>query len=301
MGGLAVLHSVVFRSHRFRHDAKARNDAKPDGCEEQGIRMTTVRLVHWNADEAMERIERLQRAGFRVQFDELNPGNYRKIRQSSPDVMVIDLGRLPSHGREVARYFRDTKATSNLPVVFAGGADAKVERAREEFPDAEFAPWSRIKSAVNRALKAARHRKAAGGSNRPRRGEAYSATPLATKLGIGPGKVVGLVAAPDGFQDLLLPLPEDVTIRNAARGHRDVTILFVRRTRELENRFGRLARTLQPGQSIWVAWPKKSSGIETDVTQDVVRQIGLSSGLVDNKICAIDATWSALRFAPRRK
>jgi hypothetical protein len=127
----------------------------------------------------------------------------------------------------------------------------------------------------------------------------YSKTPLAKKLGIKDGATIALVAAPSGFERVLAPLPDDVEIRTQARGRLDVVVFFATRERELARRFPIMARALQPAGGLWVAWPKKTSCIATDLTFDPVQQVGLDCGLVDNKVCAIDETWSALRFVVR--
>ena len=127
----------------------------------------------------------------------------------------------------------------------------------------------------------------------------YSATPLPKKLGIKDGATVALLAAPNGFERALTPLPDDVEVRTQARGKLDVIVFFATRERELARRFPVMARALQPAGGLWVAWPKKTSCIATDLTFDPVQEIGLECGLVDNKVCAIDETWSALRFVYR--
>ena len=124
----------------------------------------------------------------------------------------------------------------------------------------------------------------------------YSGTSLAKKLGIKDGAKIALVAAPPGFERALAPLPDDVEIRTQARGRLDVVVFFATRERELARRFPIMARALQPAGGLWVAWPKKTSCVATDLTFDPVQQVGLDAGLVDNKVCAIDDTWSALRF-----
>jgi hypothetical protein len=127
----------------------------------------------------------------------------------------------------------------------------------------------------------------------------YSGTPLAKKLGIKDGATIALVAAPPGFERVLAPMPDDVEIRTQARGRLDVVVFFATRERELARRFPIMARALRPAGGLWVAWPKKTSCVATDLTFDPVQQIGLDAGLVDNKVCAIDDTWSALRFVTR--
>jgi hypothetical protein len=129
----------------------------------------------------------------------------------------------------------------------------------------------------------------------------YSGTPLVKKLGIKAGQEVALLNAPPGFADLLGPLPEEVTLHAGLRGRRPFdTILFFTRDRiALEGHFPRLADRLTSAGGLWIAWPKKASRVPTDLTEDVVRIIGLDVGLVDNKVCAVDDTWSGLRFVFR--
>jgi hypothetical protein len=126
----------------------------------------------------------------------------------------------------------------------------------------------------------------------------YSGTPLPKKLGIKPEMVVALVSSPADFELTLGPLPEGVRL-SSGRGPRGLTVLFVRSQDELERKLEGLLGVLGDG-GLWIAWPKRSSGIPTDVTEDTVRDAGLSRGLVDHKVCAIDATWSGLRFARRK-
>jgi hypothetical protein len=126
----------------------------------------------------------------------------------------------------------------------------------------------------------------------------YSGTPLPQKLGIKPGRVVLLVAAPDGFEQRLGALPEGASLRRrAAIAH--LTIWFVASRAVLARQVK--ARAAALGQDgIWICWPKKASGVPTDVTEQAVRETGLLHGLVDYKVCAIDATWSGLKFARRK-
>jgi hypothetical protein len=127
----------------------------------------------------------------------------------------------------------------------------------------------------------------------------YSGTPLVRKLGIKDGARLGLLDAPDGFDAALGELPEAVAVRRTARGPLDVLVAFFARRRELERRLPVLRRALDPSGGLWIAWPKRASGVSTDITEDVVRELGLEAGLVDNKVCAIDETWSGLRLVYR--
>ncbi|HKO73765.1 MAG TPA: hypothetical protein VJU01_00470 [Gaiellaceae bacterium] len=120
----------------------------------------------------------------------------------------------------------------------------------------------------------------------------YSSTPLPKKLGIKEESRVALKNPPEGFAELLGVTPR-------LRGEFDAAILFATRQGELTRAFTPLARRLAPAGGLWVAWPKKTAGVPTDLTFDAVQKTGLDAGLVDNKSCAIDDTWQAVRFVIR--
>jgi len=124
----------------------------------------------------------------------------------------------------------------------------------------------------------------------------YSGKPLLAKLGIKEGQRIAILAAPDPLPDGLEGMPAGSTVVGKLGGKPfDVILLFTTRRADLEKRFAPAARALEPAGALWVAWPKKASGVPTDVTEDVVREVALPAGLVDNKVCAVDHTWSGLR------
>ncbi len=127
----------------------------------------------------------------------------------------------------------------------------------------------------------------------------YSGTPLPRKLGIAPGDRVVFPNEPEDFRTALGELPGGVAVRSRARGPLDVIVAFFTCRAELERSLDRLIANLDPAGGLWIAWPKRSSGVETDITEDVVRDEGVARGLVDNKVCAIDETWSGLRLVVR--
>jgi hypothetical protein len=127
----------------------------------------------------------------------------------------------------------------------------------------------------------------------------YSGTPLPQKLGIKPGARVAFVGAPAGFAVALGALPPGTSVAERLAGPHDVIVFFTTSRKDLERRLPRLERALDPAGGLWIAWPKKSSGVPTDVTEDVLREVALPRGLVDNKVCAIDDTWSGLRLVVR--
>jgi hypothetical protein len=124
----------------------------------------------------------------------------------------------------------------------------------------------------------------------------YSGTPLAKKLGIKDGSTLLLLGAPAG---VLTDLPPSVTVKTQPRGKADVVVAFFTERKDLEGRVDALGKVIFPNGGLWVAWPKKSSGVTTDITDHVVRDATLPLGLVDNKVCAIDETWSGLRLVWR--
>jgi hypothetical protein len=122
---------------------------------------------------------------------------------------------------------------------------------------------------------------------------------LAKKLGIKDRHRVAFFSAPEGFTELLGDLPEGVQVKSRLRGSLDVIVFFTKSRAELERRLPALRRAMDPAAGLWIAWPKRSSGVETDMTEDVARELGLANRLVDNKVAAIDDTWSGLRLVIR--
>ena len=126
----------------------------------------------------------------------------------------------------------------------------------------------------------------------------YSGTPLVKKLGIKEGFNVVFVNAPRTLEREL-DLPASVTVNAKARQPLDLVHLFVKTKREMESSFSRYSAKLSPAGMLWISWPKKSSGVAIDLTENIVRDIGLSEGMVDAKVCAVDDVWSGLKFVFR--
>ena len=129
----------------------------------------------------------------------------------------------------------------------------------------------------------------------------YSGTLLPKKLGIKPGATVVFASAPDDFGAALGEMPEGVSVKTRLGGSADVVVAFFESRARLEGRLETLARAIYPDGGLWIAWPKRASGVQTDITEDVVRELALAGGLVDNKVCAIDETWSGLRLVFRKE
>jgi len=258
--------------------------------------MTTVRLIQWKAEEAEEKAARLRSAGLEVDARPLDPAGLKALRADPPSAVVIDLDRMPSQGRDLGLLLRKQRTTRNVPLVFAGGEPEKVERVRSSLPDAVFTPWSRVRSGLSRALTRPPLDPVVPASTLA----GYAGTPLPRKLGIKPDSVTILVGAPRGFGKTLGALPDGAVLRRQARGRCNLVVWFVKSRLDLDRRIVRMGDLAGPG-GLWIAWPKKKSGVATDLTQAVVRKIGLASGLVDYKVCSIDEVWTGLRFTKRKR
>lgn len=257
--------------------------------------MARVRLIHWKAEEAAERIEKLRAAGYEVEYEMLDGEGYRALRNNPPAAFVIDLSRMPSQGRDVGVGLRGNKITRAVPIVFVEGEPEKIERIKQTLPDATYTTWGKIRSALKAAI--------AKPTNNPVKPESnlagYSGTPLPKKLGIKPNFTVALIDAPKDFETTLGELPEGVKFTKKASGKEPLILWFLRMRVELEDRVNEM-RELTGDGGIWLIWPKQASGMKTDLNQNIVRETGLAAGLVDYKVCAVDATWSGLKFAVRK-
>jgi hypothetical protein len=261
--------------------------------------MNQITLVHWNQAEARERIARLKKLGFDATWfgGPAPDGQLARTRANPPNAYLIDLSRLPSHGRAVAVTLREQKATRGIPLVFVDGDPEKVARIRELLPDAAYTDWKRLGDALWQAIRNPPANPVVWKSP----SGAYSGTPLAKKLGLKPGTTLLILGASTGFEKQLGPHAAEVTIRKRAFGKANLIILFALGEKELLTRLPAALRCLSDGGSVWVAWPKKASGVPSDLSDGVVRKTLLAAGLVDYKVCAIDTTWSGLKFARRKQ
>jgi hypothetical protein len=134
-------------------------------------------------------------------------------------------------------------------------------------------------------------------------GAGYSGTPLRQKLGIGEGDEIAIIGAPERFEDTLGELPDVASVHTdlVEDARYDVIIAFITERAELDAELPRLRARMAPACGLWIAWPKRASRVPTDMSDQVVRDVALPTGLVDNKVCAIDDTWSGLRLVIRRE
>jgi hypothetical protein len=127
----------------------------------------------------------------------------------------------------------------------------------------------------------------------------YSGTPLVKKLGVKAGMIISVIGAPEDYFRLVNPLPPEVQVSEINRGKKDLTHLFTKSRSVLDKTFPMLCGQMKEDGMIWISWPKRSSGVGTDLDENIIREIGLANGLVDVKVCAIDETWSGLKFVKR--
>jgi len=256
-----------------------------------------IQLIHWKAEEAQERAAILAGGGYSVRTD--MPGGRKFMNQlgaTAPDAILIDLSRLPSQGRDLGVLIRRQASTRNIPLVFIGGVKEKTNRVRELLPDAHFTTWKDILSDLPAALHAPIQEPVVPDSAFA----AYQGKALPDKLGIKEGMRLGLIDPPQGVGGILGRTPPGVVLQPGHEGEHDLLIWFIRSAQDLNKGIAKTAMLLGD-IPLWIAWPKKASGRQSDLTQQVVRDAGLGHGLVDYKICSIDATWSGLLFRQRRK
>jgi CheY-like chemotaxis protein len=254
-----------------------------------------IRLIHWKTDEAQERAQRLEAAGYQVVSAPFDRDALRALKDDPPQAVVIDLSGLPSHGRDMALNVRSYKATRHIPLVFVGGQREKVEKLKALLPDAFYTTWQDIAATLKEAM-----------ANPPSEPvvpesvmDAYTGTPLPKKLGIKAGSVVSLVNAPNGFQATLGDLPAGVELLWDREPSADLTLWFASSRADLEQRVETMAPLAQQS-GLWIIWPKKTSGVASDLSQNVVRDVAVAAGLVDFKVASVDETWSGLRVTHTR-
>jgi hypothetical protein len=261
----------------------------------------TLRLVSWNPEAAAERARLLEKAGFKVHA---GPAPTKQMgahfRDLAPSAIVIDLDRLPSHGRAVGVVLRTTKSTRQFPLVFAGGEPEKVERVRRDMPDACFTDWKNAAQAIRAYLRQAPAIPVGHLVQPPAYMDQFSGSSTIKKLGFKAGMKIAMIGAPEGFVEQLGELPDNIEIGDRMARHTGLALWFVRSRRELESEIDFMSARLPEGCSIWIVHPKQTSRSKADFNQNDVRSVALAAGLVDYKVCSIDSDWSGLKFARKR-
>ena len=243
--------------------------------------MARVALIVWNEEECEENAAALRTLGHEVLGHFAASSSMMKhLRAFEPEVMVIDLGRLPSHGIQVGLAIR------KIPIVFIEGEEEKTAKARAKVPAATYTSWKKLAGVLRRT-----------GSLTPSQSsgspmDLYKETPVAVKLGLDKvGKIVA-VDAPRAFFALI---PDGVEVVEEGE-NADAVFCFATSARELGDRVEWLAARAPA----WIAWPKKTGKAGGDLNMYSVREIAFSAGLVDYKICGIDKQWSAMLFTRRK-
>jgi len=253
--------------------------------------MPAVRLFHWRSAEAGPLIAKLRSAGYEAVYSrETEAPSVREIRDAAPVAIVIDLSRMPSHGRYVAAWVRGSKSIRHIPIVFVDGDPAKVEAIRREIPDALYTTQARLPAALKRA-------KPVNDPVVPKQMmETDPARTAAQKLGIREGAMVGLIDPPADYKKVLGKLPPGVVLEENPDRVRVVTLWFVHDPGEYEAALA-ARRALAAHSRLWILWQK---GRRDGMNGNFIRQGALAMGLVDYKICSVDGVWSGMVFAVKK-
>jgi hypothetical protein len=252
-------------------------------------------LVHWNRDEGLPRLAALHAAGWDGELVcEFSLPALRAWAADPPDAILIDLSRRPSHGKEVATVCRERKALRQTPLVFLEGDPERVAALREGFPGAQFTLWSRLRSALRAASKPRAPEIA------PPAPRSYSSS-LPKKLGIVEGAAVLALEPPPDWEATLGILPPGVTLSQDPGGPSGVVLAFLRSRQQLVETLPAAGRACAPRAKLWLLYPKKSSGIATDLTQEFLREYALTHSWVDYKVCSFDQTWTGFCFSRRKE
>jgi len=253
-----------------------------------------VRLIHWKAAEAGPLLESLRAAGYQVDYEE-RPDYHlsQAIRAEQPAAVVIDLSRMPSHGREAGTFLRGSKATRNIPIVFVNGLPEKVEAVREKLPDAVYTTTARIAQAVKKAIAEA----PANPVTPPQMMERYGARSAAQKLGIKPGARVAVIDAPRDYAAVVGALPEGASFVEQVGRRSEVTLWFVRDPASYQEALPGMRARAADGK-LWILWRKGRK--QNDLSLQAIRELAIAVGLVDYKICSVNPTWSGMLFARRK-
>ena len=261
--------------------------------------MPRVRLIHWKGSEAVGHLEALKQARLQVDYDEQFRSDLMKQwRESPPDAFVIDLSRLPSHGREIAVALRQSKATRSVPLIFCAGDPAKLSAFRELLPDAAYCELPNLISTLKKALAAPPQNPVVPTAMMDR----YKSRTAAEKLGVKEGDSVAVVNPPRDFERIIGALPARAQLLETDNGDSSaqVHLCFVHQPAELADTLSRL-RALAATSRFWILWRKGGKAALGDVTESIVRENALDLGLVDYKICSVNEIWTAMLFALKRR
>ena len=248
-----------------------------------------VRVIHWKPEESRPLLDACGEGGFQVEYEsDRFPAIARAVRQSPPDAIVIDLSRLPSHGRESAIAFRNARYSRQIPLIFVGGAKEKVEAVRKILPDATFTSLDGVSFAIVAACRAGTRVPVVPTPVMDR----YGTRTVAQKLGILEQMTVVVRDAPRDYAAVVGELPVGAVLVEDSDDVHPVTLWFVHDPRDYRAMLPKMCR-IAARTKLWVAWRKGSKNF----TGNMVREYAIEVGLVDYKICALGSLWSGMLFA----
>ena len=253
---------------------------------------TRLGLVHWRMEEAGPLIAMLESWGYEVHYgNEQRPIRVTELKKLDPYAAVVDLSRMPSYGKYWAAELRQT-SLKNLPIVFVDGDPERVKGVREAIPDAVYVS----RAGLERALRVI---KPVSNPVQPERMMA-STRSAAVKLGVKPGMRVGVNDAPRGYASVIGVLPEGASFEEEPADAAPVTLWFVRDA-DVYLAGLRAMKKVAAKSKLWVLYPKQQKGKQvSNLTQALVREAGIKVGLVEYKICSVDAVWTGLAFAVKK-
>jgi hypothetical protein len=254
--------------------------------------MRRVRLFHWRAAEAAPLIRQLRAAGYAVEYPgDKHNGSFRSLREGPFHAAVIDLTRLPSHGRWVAAEIRAHKALRSLPIVFVGGDPDKVAEIRQHMPDAIYTSPARLASALKKA-------KPLADPVQPPRMMARTDRTTAQKMGIREGARVAVIDPPRGYLQVIGAVPPGATLEEHPREILPITLWFIHDADTYLASLPRMRELTGARSRLWIVWPKAGTekAATSGITQFLLRKAALEFGMVDYKICAVSPVWSAMLF-----
>lgn len=221
-----------------------------------------------------------------------------EIGALQPAVMVLDCDRLPSRARELASSMRISKSCRHIPLLFAGGTEDKLERARAENRHAVFASWQEAPAALDRMLAAP----AGEAEDTSVRAPSYIQRSLAQKLNLcgkaDESREIALLGEPNGFREMLGELPQSISFSSRIAASTALAVVFIRSVAELDQAVAVLMANLPEGVSGWIVYPKRQH--KPGFNENNVRAAALAVGLVDYKICSVSDDWSGIKFARRK-
>ncbi|WP_158748854.1 hypothetical protein [Acidobacterium sp. S8] len=259
-----------------------------------------VRLVSWNDEIARQHSQEISQLGYRVEASSLHGTSayITHFSSLSPAIVLIDLDRLPSHGREVAIVLRRSKTTRHIPIVFAGGLEEKVARLHSELPDAVFTSWKQVKKALKQAITSPPIAPVHPVPHMQR----WSHSSLTRKLGIFEKMDIALIGDMDGeIAEIIGELPEDAVLGSRITETTRLVLYVAHSLRETLAEVHHAQAHLPEGASFWIIHRKSAAKQRSDFNQNDVREAGLDGGFVDYKVCSVNSQWSGLKFARKKR